>query len=75
MTSWLALAGVQVGGSGSRSRIRDRLAAVGSTIPGYSGVVGAIGFDSAGDVPSLEAQIGVVRGGELVPASQGAGRP
>ncbi|MEO8138726.1 MAG: ABC transporter substrate-binding protein [Gemmatimonadota bacterium] len=69
------LAGAASGGSGARSRIRERLAGVGSTFPGYSGVVGAISFDSAGDVPSLEAQIGVVRGGELVPANEGAGRP
>jgi hypothetical protein len=41
----------------------------------YSGVIGDVAFDSAGDVPSLVAQIGVVRGGELVPATQEVGRP
>jgi branched-chain amino acid transport system substrate-binding protein len=51
-----------------RSRVRAALADVGAGSHPYDGVVGSIAFDSQGDVPALVVQIGVARGGELVPA-------
>lgn len=52
----------------SRERVRNTLAKVGNTDPAYDGVVGRVAFDSLGDVPELKVQIGVARGGVLVPA-------
>jgi branched-chain amino acid transport system substrate-binding protein len=51
-----------------RARVRNTLARVGNEDPAYEGVVGRIAFDSLGDVPELKVQIGVARGGTLVPA-------
>lgn len=55
-------------GGASRAAVRKALAGVGLTRPAYEGVVGRVAFDSAGDVPQLAVQIGVARGGVLVPA-------
>jgi branched-chain amino acid transport system substrate-binding protein len=51
-----------------RRRVRDELARVGNGGPAFTGVMGSIGFDAAGDAPTLGVQIGVARNGELVPA-------
>jgi branched-chain amino acid transport system substrate-binding protein len=48
-----------------RQRIRDYLAGVGTTHPGFDGVTGRIAFDEQGDVPDKTIAIGVVRDGEL----------
>jgi branched-chain amino acid transport system substrate-binding protein len=63
------------GGVEGRSQLRDRLAGVGSAVAPYEGVVGRLGFDSLGDVPTLTVRIGVVRQGKLVLAGEGGGRP
>jgi branched-chain amino acid transport system substrate-binding protein len=68
------LASAARGGEG-RSQLRDRLAGVGTTVTPFEGVVGTVGFDSLGDVPTLAVRIGVVRRGELILADQGASRP
>lgn len=62
-------------GGDSRSQLRDRLAAVGTTVSAFDGAVGTLGFDSLGDVPTLAVRIGVVRQGELVPTDQGVSQP
>jgi branched-chain amino acid transport system substrate-binding protein len=49
-----------------RERVRDRLAATGSTAPAFIGVVGRVAFDSAGDVPSVPVRVGRAKGGLLV---------
>jgi branched-chain amino acid transport system substrate-binding protein len=51
-----------------RQKVRDALARVGNGDPPFTGVVGSVGFDDNGDVPTLGVQIGVARGGVLVPA-------
>lgn len=51
-----------------RQKVRDALARVGNTDPPFTGVVGTLGFDANGDVSTLGVQIGVARGGVLVPA-------
>lgn len=51
-----------------RAAIREGLAAVGSSAPSFDGVTGRIAFDSLGDVPTRQVYIGVIRGGEVLPA-------
>lgn len=51
-----------------RQKVRAALARVGNEDPPFTGVVGSLGFDENGDVPTLGVQIGVARGGVLVPA-------
>ena len=51
-----------------RGAVRKALSDVGLTRPAFDGVVGRVSFDSAGDAPSLAVQIGVARGGVLIPA-------
>lgn len=48
-----------------RQRVRDYLAAVGTTHPAFEGVTGRIAFDEHGDVPDKPIAVGVVRGGAL----------
>jgi branched-chain amino acid transport system substrate-binding protein len=48
-----------------RRRIRDALAQIGTATPAYEGVAGRIAFDSAGDVPSRQVYIGVIRDGAV----------
>jgi ABC-type branched-subunit amino acid transport system substrate-binding protein len=62
-------------GAESRSQLRNRLAAVGTTLPPFDGAVGSVGFDSQGDVPTLAVRIGVVNGGELVPTDRQVSQP
>lgn len=62
-------------GTQDRSQLRDRLAGVGGTESPFEGVVGPLGFDSLGDVPTLAVRVGVVRRGELILADQGVGQP
>jgi branched-chain amino acid transport system substrate-binding protein len=50
-----------------RRRIRDAIAAVGTSIPAAQGLTGTIAFDENGDVPSRQVIVGVVRGGSLRP--------
>jgi branched-chain amino acid transport system substrate-binding protein len=50
-----------------RQKVRDALARVGNGDPPFTGVAGTIGFDANGDVATLGVQIGVARGGVLVP--------
>lgn len=49
-----------------RKRVRDRLAATGSSAPAYVGVVGRVAFDSAGDAPTVQVRVGRAKGGLLV---------
>jgi branched-chain amino acid transport system substrate-binding protein len=49
-----------------RRAVRDYLARIGSDLPAYDGVTGAIAFDGRGDVPAKPVVIGVVRGGRIV---------
>jgi branched-chain amino acid transport system substrate-binding protein len=56
---------VQAHGTDRRA-IRDYIAQVGHRVPALEGVTGAIRFDSAGDAPSKNVVIGVVRRGRLV---------
>jgi branched-chain amino acid transport system substrate-binding protein len=49
-----------------RQAVRDYLARVGTNLPAYEGVTGAIAFDARGDVPAKAVVIGVVRGGRIV---------
>lgn len=51
-----------------RGRLRDRVAAIGRTLPPYNGVTGRIAFDDAGDVPDKPVVIGVVTANTLVTA-------
>lgn len=51
-----------------REAVRNALAQVGQGTAAYDGVVGRVAFDSLGDVPGLKVQIGVARGGILLPA-------
>lgn len=62
-------------GAEDRRQLRDRLAGVGVSQGPFEGVVGRLGFDSLGDVPTLAVRVGVVRRGELVLADQEVGRP
>jgi ABC-type branched-subunit amino acid transport system substrate-binding protein len=48
-----------------RRAIRDALALVGTATPAYEGVTGRIAFDSAGDVPSRQVYVGMIRGGAV----------
>jgi branched-chain amino acid transport system substrate-binding protein len=56
---------VQARGTDRRA-VRDYIAQVGHREPAQEGVTGMIRFDSAGDAPSKNVMIGVVRGGHLV---------
>jgi branched-chain amino acid transport system substrate-binding protein len=49
-----------------RRAVRDYLARIGTDLPAYDGVTGAIAFDARGDVPAKAVVIGVVRGGRIV---------
>jgi branched-chain amino acid transport system substrate-binding protein len=49
-----------------RRAVRDYLAGIGTDLPAYDGVTGAIAFDARGDVPAKPVVIGAVRGGRLV---------
>ncbi|HTK41773.1 MAG TPA: branched-chain amino acid ABC transporter substrate-binding protein [Gemmatimonadales bacterium] len=49
----------------NRQAVRDALAGVGTSTPAFEGVTGRIAFDSAGDVPSSDVHIGVVRAGTI----------
>ncbi len=49
-----------------RRAVRDYLARIGTDLPAYDGVTGAIAFDARGDVPTKPVMIGAVRGGRLV---------
>jgi branched-chain amino acid transport system substrate-binding protein len=49
-----------------RQKVRDRLAATGTSAPAYDGVIGRVAFDSAGDVPSVKVRVGRARDGVLV---------
>jgi branched-chain amino acid transport system substrate-binding protein len=51
-----------------RTSVRKALAAVGLKHPAFDGAVGQVAFDSAGDVPQMGVQMGVARGGVLLPA-------
>jgi hypothetical protein len=46
--------------------VRDYIARIGTSLPAYEGVTGAIAFDARGDVPTKPVVIGAVRGGRLV---------
>ncbi|MEP7326335.1 MAG: ABC transporter substrate-binding protein [Gemmatimonadota bacterium] len=52
-------------GGTDRRELRDALAAIGQTQPAFSGLTGSIAFDSNGDVPQLNIQVGVIRNGTL----------
>jgi branched-chain amino acid transport system substrate-binding protein len=62
-------------GAGSRTQLRDRLAAVGASLSPFDGAVGSVSFDSHGDVPTLGVRIGVVSGGELVATDRRVSQP
>jgi len=49
----------------SRSRIRDRVAAIGGSVPPFEGVTGEIAFDQHGDVPRQRVIIGQVEAGRV----------
>jgi branched-chain amino acid transport system substrate-binding protein len=49
-----------------RRAVRDYIAQVGHGVPAIEGVTGTVRFDSAGDAPSRNVVIGVVRDGRLV---------
>ncbi len=51
-----------------RSGIRRALARVGLGDSAFVGAVGTVAFDSAGDAPALIVQMGVARGGLLLPS-------
>ncbi len=51
-----------------RARIRDGVAAIGTTAPAFEGVTGTIAFDPNGDVPNQPVYIGRVTGGRIEPA-------
>lgn len=51
-----------------RKAVREALSHVGQGDAAYDGVVGRVAFDSLGDVPDLKVQVGLARGGVLVPA-------
>lgn len=51
-----------------REAVRGALSRVGQGDAPYVGVVGRVAFDSLGDVPELKVQVGIARGGVLVPA-------
>ncbi len=55
-----------------RARIRDALAAVGTTTPPFEGVLGTIAFDAKGDVLNPSVHVTVVRGGVIELAGGGA---
>ena len=48
-----------------RQDIRRELARVGSSIPAFRGVTGAVAFDAKGDVPNQAVYIGVVHNGAV----------
>ena len=52
-----------------RRAVRDYLARIGTDLPAYDGVTGAIAFDARGDVPAKAVVVGVVRGGRIVTAA------
>jgi len=59
---------------GEREAIRRALATVGSAIPAFEGVTGAVAFDAVGDVPNQNVYIGAVRRGAVeVVAGAGPG--
>ena len=49
-----------------RHRIRDAVAAIGSTAAAYDGVTGEIAFDEQGDVPKQRVVIGQVHNGQVI---------
>ncbi len=49
-----------------RESIRRALAEVGTATPAFEGVTGRIAFDSAGDVPTRQVYIGLVKNGQVV---------
>ncbi len=53
-----------------RESIRRALAETGSTAPAFQGVTGSLAFDAAGDVPTKQVFIGVVRGGAVFAADE-----
>ena len=50
-----------------RAQVRDALAKVGLSTPMFEGAAGEVAFDEHGDVPRHPVQIGIVRGGRLIP--------
>jgi branched-chain amino acid transport system substrate-binding protein len=48
-----------------RTRIRNRLAQIGTSAPAYDGLIGPIAFDSNGDVPDQRVLIGRVHAGQV----------
>ncbi len=56
----------------SRSGVRTYLSALGTMrgSPAYQGVTGLIQFDGQGDIRGKSVVVGVVRGGQIVPAEQ-----
>jgi len=53
-----------------RARIRDYLAGIGTETEPFEGVTGTIAFDEHGNLTRKDVDIGVVRAGTLVPASE-----
>lgn len=51
-----------------RRRVRDRVAAVGQSLPAFAGVTGRIAFDANGDVPAKEVVMGIVADNTLLTA-------
>jgi branched-chain amino acid transport system substrate-binding protein len=49
-----------------RAAVRNALAAVGSSAPAFDGITGRIAFDSAGDVPTRQVYIGLVKNGQVI---------
>jgi branched-chain amino acid transport system substrate-binding protein len=62
----LLLARAFANGGTDRRAVRDYIARIGTGLPAYEGVTGAIAFDARGDVPAKPVVIGAVRGGRLV---------
>lgn len=60
------LAGVIAAVGNDRKRVRDRLAATGTSAPAFDGVIGRVAFDSVGDVPTVKVRVGRARDGMLV---------
>jgi branched-chain amino acid transport system substrate-binding protein len=55
-----------------RQAVRAALAAVGTETPAFKGVTGVVAFDAAGDVPSQNVYIGMVRDGAIEVANRAA---
>jgi branched-chain amino acid transport system substrate-binding protein len=53
----------------SRRKVRDAIAAIGTSTPAFDGLTGKIAFDSSGDVPALDVVVGVFAHGTLRPVS------